>query len=225
MLPSDDETTLDSIYTHDAGIATSKGIIICNMGKKARKNEPKALKNFLFHNNISVVGEIKYPGIIEGGDIIWINKRTIAVGEGYRTNKEGIQQLKDILGNEIDDIIPVPLPHWLGPKSCLHLMSNVSPIDHNLFLIYPRLLPTRFIEFLKSLNIKLINVPDEEYESMACNVLSLAPKKCIMMSGNPTTQTLLESNNVEVSTYDGSEISLKGAGGPTCLTRPIYRQR
>jgi N-dimethylarginine dimethylaminohydrolase len=103
-------------------------------------------------------------------------------------------------------------------------MSNVSPIDHNLFLIYPRLLPTRFIEFLKSLNIKLINVPDEEYESMACNVLSLAPKKCIMMSGNPTTQTLLESNNVEVSTYDGSEISLKGAGGPTCLTRPIYRQ-
>lgn len=224
MLPSDDETTLDSIYTHDAGIATSKGIIICNMGKEARKNEPKALKNFLFHNNISVVGEIKYPGIIEGGDIIWINKRTIAVGEGYRTNKEGIQQLKDILGNEIDDIIPVPLPHWLGPKSCLHLMSNVSPIDHNLFLIYPRLLPTRFIEFLKSLNIKLINVPDEEYESMACNVLSLAPKKCIMMSGNPTTQTLLESNNVEVSTYDGSEISLKGAGGPTCLTRPIYRQ-
>ena len=87
-------------------------------------------------NNISVVGEIKYPGIIEGGDIIWINKRTIAVGEGYRTNKEGIQQLKDILGKEIDEIIPVPLPHWLGPKSCLHLMSNVSPIDHNLFLIY-----------------------------------------------------------------------------------------
>ncbi|SVA84338.1 uncharacterized protein METZ01_LOCUS137192, partial [marine metagenome] len=224
MLPSDDETTLDSIYTHDAGIATSKGIIICNMGKEARKNEPKALKNFLFHNNISVVGEIKYPGIIEGGDIIWINKRTIAVGEGYRTNKEGIQQLKDILGDEIDDIIPVPLPHWLGPESCLHLMSNVSPIDHNLFLIYPKLLPARFLEFLKSLNIKLINVPDEEYESMACNVLSLAPKKCIMMSGNPITQTLLESNNVEVFTYDGSEISLKGAGGPTCLTRPIYRQ-
>jgi N-dimethylarginine dimethylaminohydrolase len=194
------------------------------MGKESRKNEPKALKNFLFHNNISVVGEIKYPGIIEGGDIIWINKRTIAVGEGYRTNKEGIQQLKDILGNEVDDIIPVPLPHWLGPENCLHLMSNVSPIDHNLFLIYPKLLPARFIEFLKGLNIKLINVPDDEYESMACNVLSLAPKKCIMMSGNPITQTLLESNNVEVFTYDGSEISLKGAGGPTCLTRPIYRQ-
>jgi N-dimethylarginine dimethylaminohydrolase len=194
------------------------------MGKESRKNEPKALKNFLFHNNISVVGEIQYPGIIEGGDIIWINKRTIAVGEGYRTNKEGIQQLKDILGNEVDDIIPVPLPHWLGPENCLHLMSNVSPIDHNLFLIYPKLLPARFIEFLKGLNIKLINVPDDEYESMACNVLSLAPKKCIMMSGNPITQTLLESNNVEVFTYDGSEISLKGAGGPTCLTRPIYRQ-
>ena len=225
MLPNNDNTSLDSIYTHDAGIATSSGIIICNMGKKSRKNEPKALKGFLSDNNISVIGEIKYPGIIEGGDIIWINNRTIAVGEGYRTNKEGIRQLKEILGDEIDDLIRVPLPHWLGPESCLHLMSNVSPIDHNLYLIYPKLLPVKFIKYLKSLNIKLINVPDKEYESMACNVLSLAPKKCIMMSGNPITKKLLESNNVEVFTYDGSEISLKGAGGPTCLTRPIYRQK
>jgi len=225
MLPRDEETDLDSIYTHDAGIATSTGIIICNMGKETRKNETKALKSFLIHNNIPVIGEIKFPGIIEGGDAIWINEHTIAVGQGYRTNKEGIQQLKEILRSQVVDIIPVPLPHYLGPENCLHLMSNVSPIDHDLFLIYPKLLPARFIEFLKSVNIKLINVPDEEYESMACNVLSLAPKKCIMMSGNPITKSLLESNNVEVFTYDGSEISLKGAGGPTCLTRPIYRQR
>ncbi len=224
MLPKNDETNLDSIYTHDAGIATSEGIIICNMGKKIRKNEPMALKNFLIENNLPIVGEIKDPGIIEGGDIIWINERTVAVGEGYRTNKKGIQQLRDILGNQVDDVIPVPLPHWLGPENCLHLMSNVSPIDHNLFLIYPKLLPVKFIKFLKNQNIKLIKVPDKEYESMACNVLPLAPKKCIMMSGNPITKTLLESNNVEVFTYDGSEVSLKGAGGPTCLTRPIYRQ-
>ncbi len=224
MLPKNDETNLDSIYTHDAGIATSEGIIICNMGKEVRKNEPKALKNYLLENNIPIIGEIKDPGIIEGGDFIWINERTVAVGEGYRTNKKGIQQLRDILGNQVDDIIPVPLPHWLGPENCLHLMSNVSPIDDNLFLIYPKLLPVKFIKFLKSQNIKLIKVPDKEYESMACNVLPLAPKKCIMMAGNPITKTLLESNNVEVFTYDGSEISLKGAGGPTCLTRPIYRQ-
>ena len=224
MLPKNDETNLDSIYTHDAGIATSEGMIICNMGKEIRKNEPMALKNFLIENNLPIVGEIKDPGIIEGGDIIWINERTVAVGEGYRTNKKGIQQLRDILGNQVDDVIPVPLPHWLGPENCLHLMSNVSPIDHNLFLIYPKLLPVKFIKFLKSQNIKLIKVPDKEYESMACNVLPLAPKKCIMMSGNPITKTLLESNNVEVFTYDGSEVSLKGAGGPTCLTRPIYRQ-
>jgi len=223
MLPSDNETNLDSIYTHDPGISTSTGIIICNMGKKERKNEPKALRSFLIHKNIPVVGEIKYPGIIEGGDVLWINKRTIAVGEGYRTNRQGIQQLKEILSDQVDHIIPVSLPHWRGPESCLHLMSNISPIDHNLYLIYPKLLPVIFIEYLKNQNIKLINVPDEEYESMACNVLALAPKKCIMMSGNPKTKKLLESYNVEVFTYDGSEISFKGAGGPTCLTRPIYR--
>ena len=223
MLPTNRKTNLDSLYTHDPGISTSKGIIICSMGKEARESEPKALKEFLIDNNIPIVGEIKYPGLIEGGDVLWINKRTIAVGEGYRTNKQGIDQLRIILGDEIDQIIRVPLPHWRGPESCLHLMSNISPIDHNLFLVYPKLLPVRFIEYLKSQNIKLIDVHDEEYESMACNVLSLAPKKCIMMTGNPITQKLLESNNVKVFTYDGSEISLKGAGGPTCLTRPIYR--
>ena len=138
MLPSDNETNLDSIYTHDPGISTSKGIIICNMGKKERKNEPKALRSFLIHKNIPVVGEIKYPGIIEGGDVLWINKRTIAVGEGYRTNRQGIQQLKEILSDQVDNIIPVSLPHWRGPESCLHLMSNISPIDHNLYLIYPK---------------------------------------------------------------------------------------
>jgi len=45
----------------------------------------------------------------------------------------------------------------------------------------------------------------------------------IMLEGNLITQKKLESEGVEVKTYNGSEISLKGAGGPTCLTRPLLR--
>ena len=172
---------------------------------------------------IPILGKIKTPGILEGGDVVWIDNKTIAVGEGYRTNREGIEQLRYLLSDQVETVISVPMPHWTGPQDCLHLMSNLSPIDHNLYLVYSRLLPVSFRKYLLDQNIELIDVPDEEYESMGCNVLAVAPRKVIMISGNSKTKQLLEKNNVEVYTYDGTEISIKGAGGPTCLTRPFLR--
>ena len=223
FLPKDNCTSLDSIYTHDPCVITNRGVILCNMGKKSRMQEIDNIENYFKSINIPILGKIKNSGTLEGGDIVWIDKNTIAVGEGYRTNIEGIKQLKYLLSDQIKDIIKVPLPYWNGPEECLHLMSNLSPIDHNLYLVYSRLLPVSFLEYLHSRNIELINVPDEEYESMGCNVLAVDQKKVIMISGNPKTKKLLENKGVEVHTYDGSEISIKGAGGPTCLTRPFIR--
>ena len=172
---------------------------------------------------IPVLGKIEAPGTLEGGDIVWLNERIVAVGEGYRSNAEGIQQFKALLGNLVDEVMSVPLPHWTGPGDCLHLMSNISPIDHDLYLVYSRLIPVPFRKYLLHQQIRLIEVPDKEYDSMGCNVLTLAPRKVIMLESNPITRQLLEREGVEVHTYDGSEISLKGAGGPTCLTRPFLR--
>ena len=222
-LPEDKSTSLDSIYTHDPCVISNNGVIICNMGKKSRLPESDTIEKFFNSMQIPILGKIKTPGILEGGDVVWIDNKTIAVGEGYRTNREGIEQLKHLLSDLVQDVISVPIPHWNGPQDCLHLMSNLSPIDHNLYLVYSRLLPVSFRKYLLDENIELIDVPDEEYESMGCNVLAVAPRKVIMISGNSKTKQLLEKNNVEVYTYDGTEISIKGAGGPTCLTRPFLR--
>ena len=194
------------------------------MGKKDRQSEPHYVKEYFESINIPILGHIEYPGKLEGGDVVWIDEKTIAIGEGYRSNRFGIEQLKIILEDLIKEVIIVPLPHWNGEDDCLHLMSNLSPLDHDLFLIYPRLLPVSFIEYLLERKIQLIEVPDGEYNSMGCNVLAVDRRKVIMIDGNPITKKLLENKNVEVHTYDGSEISLKGAGGPTCLTRPFLRQ-
>ena len=223
FLSKDYSTSLDSIYTHDPCVITNKGVILCNMGKKARMPEINNVEQYFKSINIPILGKIEAPGTLEGGDIVWIDEKTIAVGEGYRTNNEGIKQLKHILSDQIKDVIRVSIPHWNGPKDCLHLMSNLSPIDHNLYLVYSRLLPVSFLKYLRARNIELINVPDKEYESMGCNVLAVSQRKVIMISGNPRTKQLLENKGVEVYTYDGSEISIKGAGGPTCLTRPFLR--
>ena len=223
-LPSDDITSLDSIYTHDPCLVSNSGVILCSMGKDLRRKEPGMISNYFESLGIPIIGRISSPGKLEGGDIVWIDNRTVAVGVGYRSNFEGIMQLKQILSDDIDEIIPVHLPHWTGPADCLHLMSNVSPIDENLFLVYSKLLPVSFREYLLSRKIKLIEVPDEEYESMGCNVLAIAPRKVIMIEGNNITKKILEDEGVEIFTYPGLEISNKGAGGPTCLTRPFFRQ-
>ena len=223
FLPKDNSTSIDSIYTHDPCVVSNNGVILCNMGKKARLAEPNTMEDYFKSIQIPILGRIKAPGTLEGGDVVWIDEKTIAVGEGYRTNKEGIKQLKHLLSDQVENVISVPIPHWSGPEDCLHLMSNISPIDHNLYLVYSRLLPVPFRKYLLDRNIELIDVPDEEYESMGCNVLAVAPRKVIMINGNLITKQLLEKKDIEVYTYDGAEISIKGAGGPTCLTRPFVR--
>ena len=223
-LPYDNNTTPDSIYTHDPCIVSHRGVILCSMGKDDRLSEVPAIEAYFESLDIPILGKIKKPGNLEGGDVVWINERSVAIGEGYRSNSEGIKQLKGILSDLVDNVISVPLPHWTGPFNCLHLMSLLSPIDKDLFLVYSRLLSVPFLRYLSQSGIKLIHVPDNEYDSMGCNVLAVAPKKVIMLEGNPETRKMLEKNKVEVFCYNGSEISLKGAGGPTCLTRPFLRQ-
>ena len=223
-LPTNPQTTLDSIYVHDPVIVTNKGAILCNMGKAARQSEPRAVGAYLSEIGVPVLGAISGDGKLEGGDVVWIDERTLAVGQGYRTNAEGIRQLKELTKDFVQELLIVPLPHWQGPNDVLHLMSLISPIDHDLAVVYSPLLPVPFRQWLLKRGIKLLEVPNSEYETMACNVLAVAPRKCIMLSGNPQTKRKLEKEGAEAWEYIGEEISKKGAGGPTCLTRPILRE-
>lgn len=224
FLPEAPNTGLDSVYVHDPAIVTNKGAILCNMGKPQRRGEPEAAGKFFAQLGIPILGRIQGEGTLEGGDLIWLDERTVAVGESYRTNAEGIRQLRAILGDLVDEVIAVPLPHWTGPADCLHLMSNISPLDKDLAVVYSRLLPVPFRQMLERRGIKMVEVPDNEYDSMGCNVLAIAPRKAIAVAGNSVTQQRMEAAGVEVWTYEGSDISVKGSGGPTCLTRPFWRE-
>ncbi len=224
LLPRNRTTTLDSIYVRDASIVSERGLILCRMGKSQRVEEPDAQEQAVLsgHMPATICGRIEPPGRLEGGDVIWLDARTLVVGRGYRTNGEGIRQLRAILGSRVD-VVEVPLPHWQGPHDVMHLMSLVSPVDHGMAVVYSRLLPVPFREWLLDRGIHLVEVPDEEFESMGTNVLALAPRRCLMLAGNPRTRAALERAGADVVEYEGTEISVKGAGGPTCLTRPLER--
>ncbi|MEO7991697.1 MAG: arginine deiminase family protein [Chryseolinea sp.] len=216
--------TMDSIYCRDASIATDKGMIICNMGKPARKNEPTAAAKVYTELSIPILGTIKSPGTVEGGDVAWLDPKTLAVGRTYRTNDEGIRQLREMLELSGVQVLVVHLPHYKGPSDVFHLMSIFSPVDKDLAVVYSPLMPIVFREELISRGYGLIEVPDEEFESMGCNVLAIAPRKCMMMKGNAITKQRILDAGCEVIEYEGQEISYKGGGGPTCLTRPMWRR-
>jgi N-dimethylarginine dimethylaminohydrolase len=212
---------LDSIYVRDASVITPHGVILCRMGKPQRAGEPAAQQAFFQSTGIPILGAIQPPGTLEGGDVTWLDARTIVVGRGYRTNDAGISQLRELLGDSVDEFIVVPLAHWRGHGDVFHLMSIISPIDRDLAVVYSPLMPVPFRERLLDRGIALVEVPDEEFESMGANVLAVQPRRCLMVAGNPKTRARLEQAGAEVLEYDGAEISLKGGGGPTCLTRPL----
>lgn len=224
-LPQDETVNMDSIYCRDAAIATDKGMILCNMGKAARVLEPFAEKKAFEANGIPVLGSITAPGTIEGGDVAWLDEHTLAVGHTYRTNEEGIRQLTVLLQPLGVEVITVELPHYKGPSDVFHLMSIFSPVDTNIAVVYSPLMPIVFRNLLLQRGYQLVEVPEEEFESMGCNVLALAPGICLTVDGNPKTKAGLEVAGCKVIVYKGEEISVKGGGGPTCLTRPVSRFR
>jgi arginine deiminase len=223
VFPDGARLGISAIYIRDSSLVAPGGVILCRMRNAYRRAEPDALAAYHRANGLPVVGAIAGDGLLEGGDFVWFDATTCAVAEGYRTNAEGIRQLKDILGPEVE-VKVVPLPHDQGPGACLHLMSLISPLDADLALVYSRLMPVPFRTWLMDRGVRLVEVPDEEYGlTMACNVLALAPRKCLVIDGSPVTRARLEAAGCEVVAYKGEEISLKGGGGPTCLTRPLLR--
>ncbi|NNJ89205.1 MAG: hypothetical protein HKP53_07370 [Eudoraea sp.] len=220
----DNTPSLDALYCRDASIATDHGMILCNMGKAARASEPNAQRKVYEKAGIDILGSIEAPGTMEGGDVAWIDTNTLAVGHSYRTNEAGIEQLKGLLNPLGIDVLVVDLPHFRGPTDVFHLMSVLSPVDSNLAVVYSPLMSIKFRNELLNREFELIEVPETEFDTLGSNVLAVAPRNCIMVKGNPITEKALLASGCKVITYTGNEISIKGGGGPTCLTRPIHRR-
>lgn len=223
FLPALKSVGLDSLYAHDPVKFTKKGAIILKSGKKLRQPEAEAYKQFLQEKEIPILGELTGEAVADGGDLVWLDDRTLLVGRGYRTNDEAIRQIKEMTKDLVDELIVVQLPHDQGEEECLHLMSIISIVDEDLAVVYSRLMPVFLRQLLIERGIQLIEVPEDEYYRLGSNVLALAPRICVIASENPYTKQKLIDAGATVYEYEGNEISYLGTGGPTCLTCPVIR--
>jgi dimethylargininase len=219
----DEAGLLDAIFAYDPSLMTDAGAVLLRPGKELRLPEVDLTEQTYAELGIPVIGRIVATGTVEGGDTVWLDERTLAVGRGYRTNDEGIRQLAALLAPHGIETMTVELPHWRGPDECLHLMSFISPVADRLAVVYLPLMSVPFVQELQRRGWSFIEVPDEEFETHGCNVLTLAPMRVLVCDGSPVTRARLEAAGCHVMVYTGDELSHNRAGGPTCLTRPILR--
>jgi dimethylargininase len=224
ILGPDPRTGLDSIYAHDAGLVTPAGVVPLRSGKQGRAEEGVAMVNALASMGVPVLAGFDDPTArADGGDFTWLDSATLIVGHSFRTNAAGIAEVRRIVEPQGVEVVAVDLPYWHGPSEVLHLMSFISMVDHDLAVVYPEMMPVRLATLLTERGIGWVEVPTEEFPSQGCNVLALGPRHVLALGGNPITRDRMEAAGCTVESFDGTELSLKGDGGPTCLTRPLRR--
>jgi N-dimethylarginine dimethylaminohydrolase len=212
----------DAVYVHDPATVVDGRAVLLLPGKESRRAEVDPLGSDLEAAGLQIAARLEAPAFVEGGDMLFLGDRTLVVGRGYRTNDAGVDALRQVLPGY--DVVSVDLPHYHGRAEVMHLLSLISPLADDLAVVYPPLMPVRLVELLEQRGISFVEVPDEEFETMACNVLALGPRRALALEGNAETRRRLEAAGVDVLVYSGDELSRKGDGGPTCLTRPLERR-
>jgi N-dimethylarginine dimethylaminohydrolase len=213
----------DAIYAYDPTLLTDAGVIPLRPGKEGRRGEPAIVAAELDAAGCAVLSALEEPATAEGGDMLFLDERTLLVGIGYRTNEAAVEQLRPRLAQQEVEVLTFDLPHFHGPAECLHLMSFISMLDGDLAVGYEPMMPVRLVQLLEARGVHVAEVPDEEFPTMGPNVLALGPRRALAVDGNPVTRARMEAAGVEVLTYRGEHVSLNGDGGPTCLTRPLAR--
>ncbi len=225
-MPDADDDLADSVFTYDPSFAVPGGAVVLRPGKALRAGEADLHHAFYSDVGVPVLGRIESPGVFEGGDCFWLDDSTLAVGRGFRTNQDGIDQMAAIVEPLGVSIEAFDLPYHLGPDACLHLMSVVSVLDDDLALVHPPLMPTALYQRMLDMGYTLLEAPAEEFDAslgLNLNVLATAPRQVIAIDGFDGTLALMRDAGCAVSTFVGDELCIPCEGGPTCLTRPLLR--
>lgn len=206
-----------SVYTRDSSFAVKGGAIVTRMAPRMRHGEERAVTQTLGALGMPILRTVSGTGMIEGGSFAWLNSKTAVVGRGIRVNDEGICQVAEVLNRQGVELIVVDLRGY-----DIHIDGHFLMVDVDLALVWPRGLPFAFLERLKELGIRTIEMTPED-NSWIVNGLAVAPGRVIMPRGlSDETREALERHGVEIIEIDYHRVQLNG-GGIHCSTCPLIR--
>jgi N-dimethylarginine dimethylaminohydrolase len=213
----------DSIYTYDPAFVCEGGAILLRSGKAIRQAEAPAMGEWFERHGIPVLARLEAPALADGGDLLWLDSRTLVIGRGFRTNEAGARAIETAVAPYVDSVHVVDLPIDRGADYCLHTLSLISMLDRDLAVVSLPLMPVHLYALLRERGVELIEIAEEEWDSLAPNVLALGPRDVVLLAGNEGTSKRLSSAGCRVQAIEGSDVAIKGSGGPTCLTLPLQR--
>ena len=213
----------DAVFACDWGIVVNDGAIVFNAGKPARRREADIAEAAFREFGVPVLHRMRSPATAEGGDLLWLNPSLLLVGRTYRTNAEGLAELRSLLEPRGVTVVSSPVPHFRGQASVMHLLSLISLVDRDLAVVYLPLLAVETVELLRAEGVELLEITPEEFENLGCNILALGPRHCLVVAGNRRVRRELEKRRVRVEEFPDAELGLNMGGGPTCLVQAVLR--
>ena len=208
-----------SCYTRDSSFAVKGGAIVARLAPRLRHGEERAVTRTLANAGVPILATVAGTGMMEGGSFAWLNAKTAVVGRGIRVNDEAISQVADVLRRQGAELLVVDLPGY-----SIHIDGHFMMVDVDLALVDPTGLSYSFLETLKDLGIRTVEItPDDN--SWIINGLAISPGKYVMPHGiSDATREALERQGLELIEIPYDKMQLNG-GGIHCSTCPLLRDR
>ena len=208
---------MKSCYTRDSVIAVDGGAIVTRMGPPIRRGEEAPVTETLARIGMPILRTIHGTGILEGGSFAFINSKTAVVGLSSRVNKEGVDQLENVLKVQGVELLRVELTGYR-----LHIDGAFVMIDIDTAFINPTQLPFWFLQKLEEMKIRTIEVTHED-QTGTINCIAVRPGRVIMSEGvAPRTLEKLDKAGISVKLIPYQKMYL-GGGGIHCSTGPLIR--
>lgn len=210
----------NAMFMRDLVLMTPEGAIVCRPAIPARRGEEKAVAETLASLGVPIIKTINGDGYFEGACAMWIDRETVIIGTGSRSNEKGVQQVEAELRNiGVTNIIRTQIPY-----GSIHLDGYMNMVDKKKLVIFPWHVTYDCAKQLLDLGIELIEMTniEELKNGMAMNFVALEPGKVVMPSGNPETKALLENEGVHVIEVEMDEI-VNGWGAIHCMTAFLRR--
>jgi len=221
------------VYTRDVCSVSSLGALILRMTCQARFPEPLLVGKAMRKLDIPVALKVTPPGTVEGGDLVYLDRVTLMMGFGTRSNETGIDMVRKLmLGSAVREFVAVPLPSFrVHLDGALMAMAPDLAVFHKASLgLFPAYVHNEdgvelvFVEdYLRERGVELIYADDTEVRVFGTNIVGLGDHKCVSYEWNERIIGELKDRGFDVIRIPGSQLSI-GGGGPHCMTCPILRE-
>ena len=203
-LPAEAEMP-DAVFVEDVALVFDEVAVMTRPGAESRRAEGESVATVL--SAFRPLLSIEAPGTLDGGDVLRIG-RTVFVGQGARSNAEGIAQLRTLLGQFGYRVQAVPT------RECLHLKSAVTQVAEDTVLVNPAWVDASVFTDHRRIEV-------DPAEAHGANALRIGDG-VLYPSNFPRTQQRLANAGVAVTAVDLSELQ-KAEGATTCCSL-VFRE-